>query len=190
MKYQPINNVYQVIGGYNQSEGADTGMHKLWRCLGRLRSPDTVVSFREWNSPWDKVANNIVICTGTKPQKIVVIAYSWGAGYGFIKFAKELALRGAKIKAAILCDPIYRGGNFLLWGLAYVPRVPITIPWNVENVYGLRQKMTKLSGHSIIAEDDNLTKIHPFIERRRGHTYMDEDPEFHKMVFDLVGIDP
>jgi hypothetical protein len=121
---------------------------------------------------------------------IGVYAYSWGAGYGATKFAKELRRLGMQIQTMVLCDPVYRSPlvgfrwrSLLSRGSVFAPTV--YIPENVGEVFSFHQTYDRPQGHNIVAKS-NRTQLHQPQELIRAHTTMDDAQEFHAKAFEVA----
>ncbi len=182
-----VNRWEIVIGGYRQHEGDPTGPLLLWSELLSLCSPTTQVVFREWNAPWDRLAD-VIHRTSVSHPTIRIYAYSWGCGYGFLRLAKELKRRGLKVDVAVLCDPVYHSHLLLFRWLAFIPGMTLWVPSNVHEVRGVAQSQSCLRGHRVKAVDPKATRVHQFVRLHRDHTWMDDSPLFHSMCLTAAGV--
>jgi hypothetical protein len=176
------------IGGYRQHEGRMHGALRLWQLLGPLRRPDTVVSYRAWNANWREIAETIFLASDGGEPIIRVYAYSWGAGYGFIRLAKELRDRGIGIKCAVLSDPVYRSPLISLRWLALFHWNRITVPSTVGEVWWFRQTLSRLQAHGLRPEAGASTIIHEPVTLVRHHYYMDDAPAWHAKCCEVAGM--
>lgn len=205
MSLVPITNFLQIIPGYLQNrsqsnQGLPTLAHELVLDLNFTGLAQ--VELDEWNTDWSVQAEWIYRLAIPQDSQVVVIAYSWGAGFGFTRLAQELRDRGILIQHAILSDPVFHlgprwfhtvAGLFLAqmrayypysrctqklcdWGLL-PPRPTIKVPDNVLAVDYFIQRNSPLRGHELVAEG-----AHTVINRHpidyRTHTNMDDCPEF------------
>ncbi len=174
--------------GHLQSGASQSGMEDLHFEVTRKFAGEavTVLHPRRWNSALpvllDMLARHGI-------RSVVLIGYSWGAGYACMRFAKLAPDRGIRIPLALLCDPVYRP----TWMPRWVPanplniysldrRTKIRIPPAVRRVAWVRQSHSIPSGHDLVA-----TVPHQVIEPGRhlgGYTHLtiDESPEWFSLV--------
>jgi hypothetical protein len=188
-----IDAFHVCISGFTQRVDRPTGLHDLWLRLGGLyRSPQTVVELRAWNSNFAELAESIKIARGDCSPLIVVYAYSWGAGWGFVQLAKELRHRGLRIASAVLCDPVYRsrwinGRWRSLWPFG---EQTILIPDNVGMVRWLYQRENLPHGHRPVAIDQERTTIaRGLLIEGVEHSSMDDCDQFRELAM-AVANDP
>lgn len=183
-----IHRHHVCITGFLQSHASsNAGLVDVWRRLDieHGRDPQTLVSLRSWKDNWDDFAELFFrFRNGTDPD-IRVYAYSWGAGFGAIQFAKALQSRGLKIRSMVLSDPVYFSRLISTRWLAMIQEVPflkwsprIVVPSNVERVTYFRQSKNRPAGHELIAEDSEKTKIEPAQFLSYDHQHMDDSFEF------------
>jgi hypothetical protein len=177
-----IHHWHIVIGGYRQHEGKPTGMVRLWQTLHeRHARPGTCVELRAWNDQWRLLAELIWrLRPDDEPPQVKVYAYSWGAGCGAMRLARELRLRGIAVAAMVLSDPVYRSRSFLTRWLALWPCAAIVVPANVRLVRWFRQEISVPAGHVLRAAERERTHIAPPIWAEVGHQYMDDWRPFHR----------
>lgn len=203
----PIKTCIIPIMGFTQTIGRNVGMIKLWRQLRDMTSEDRFIERpQRWCSNWADTADFIhgISQNGEKKPTICVAAYSWGAGWGFIRLAKELKKRGLRIDKAVLCDPVYRSPLLPFGWLTRIrslinsgPLAPrIVIPSNVENVWYFYQRQNKPRAHRLVPQKEGYPVLHPGIEARpnegleageldASHAFMDDQPEFIGKVIEL-----
>jgi len=95
-----------VVSGFTQRRaGEGNGSAELAAKLRRWSAPRRQVRLMEWNEDpvgWaDYVAD-------AAAGRIMVCAYSYGAGWWFRRFAARLAKHGHRIETAVLCDAVRR----------------------------------------------------------------------------------
>lgn len=175
------------ISGFRQDEGEPNGMFRLWLKLHEIASPATHVTLREWDTDWNEQAALIAETSvnGLGPR-VLVCAYSWGAGHGLLRFAEALRPTGIKIEEAVLADPVYRSRLLSTRWLAFCRWPKIVIPSNVRRVRWTRQRVDYPRGHRLVAEDPGRTTILNPVEVHRGHCWMDDAPEFHRMALEVA----
>lgn len=167
--------VVYVVPGFLQTAGSRSGLIDLWGDLHREHAaPDCRVELRPWATDWGSEAE-LVHRTSEPDARIVVVAFSWGAGFGFVQFAKALRRRGRRIKGAALIDPVYRHWYRLGNWRAFFPRIPIRIPSNVDRVRWWRQQQSEPRGHNLAAAS-KLTAIEPPIWIQVDHVHADDHP--------------
>ena len=179
------------ITGFLQRLYTPNGVERLWMKLRENEGPNCCVSLLPWDTDWRGFAEH-VLRTGPPYQstiEIKVAAYSWGAGYGFIKLAQQLNKRGIGIKTAVLSDPVYRN-VWALWRSLWSPILgepKIYIPSNVDEVYYFRQREFRPYGCQCVAEDMDCTKIVDCGLLQAPHIWMDEAEPFHRKAIEKLG---
>jgi len=171
-----------IRSGFRQHRG--NSANGCVNILGRLGTQyggnGNRIELQEWDDSPSHTADYIYRLSDPKnPPQVALFGYSWGCGYGVVRLAKELRRKQINVRYAVLCDPVYHG---LARWRALIPRglfsrVRIVIPSNVEEVFWLRQKISKPAGHDIVRES-RYTTIHPPQVLQVRHTEMDNAPEF------------
>lgn len=170
-----------VIPGFTQTRGTRTRLIDLWADFhAEYAGPSAVVQLQPWCSDWASEAEFIARSSRTYPR-IFVVAYSWGAGYGFVQLAKHLADRGLDVLRAWLIDPVYRHRYWLGQWRAFVPSVPITVPANVKRVSWWRQDKSYPKGHDLRAAAQS-THVEDPHWLNVGHVHMDD----HRPTLNLI----
>lgn len=176
------------IMGFRERTLHETGIERAWKALRPLTSHDVfLVTPYEWDEDVTGLANFIRRNSDTLPE-VMVIAYSWGCGQGFIDFAREAACLNLQISIAVLCDPVYRSRFLPTWipanPMSVLPicRPTITVPCSVRRVAWVRQCVDIPSGHDLVAEDPQLTRIGLGKYLKVGHTRIDDSPEFQELA--------
>lgn len=174
------------ITGFRQSVARPTGLERLWSALRQFSAPDCVVSTPlPWNADMRGLAAFVARNTNG-PARVLLVAYSWGAGVGAINFACEAWRIGVEIPLAVLCDPVYRSPLLPTWmpinplSLTSAPR--IEVPPSVAEVRWLRQQQDSPRGHDLVAELPAETKIRPPVWVNAKHGDIDESAEFHHIA--------
>jgi hypothetical protein len=181
-----------TISGFQQSLRRPTGLETLWKDLRRMSSERCVVTTPlPWDTDWSAIAE-FVKRNAAPMREVVVNAYSWGAGWGFVNLAKRLGevtrledgstLGPINIDHAVLADPVYRSPWLPTWLPANplsMTRLPhITVPRNVRGVSWFRQTQCRPCGHNLVAEDAKATAIEEPEVLRCRHEDMDDREEF------------
>ncbi|MBA2411078.1 MAG: hypothetical protein H0V62_15395 [Gammaproteobacteria bacterium] len=83
---------HHVIGGFRQGRRTPNGNETLWIKLRQLSNRDTSVQMWDWDTDWDAIAA-FVLRTSRPDPAIYVYGYSWGGGWGFVRFAAGLRAR-------------------------------------------------------------------------------------------------
>lgn len=164
-----------------------TGIEKLWLEARDQSGPGVCVQYREWDDDPDGMAN--LIWRNSPPDVTINdYDYSYGGGWGFTQFARALLRRGLRIATAVMCDPVYCPPLAIMRWRSLVNRGPlapkIVIPRNVDRIVWFRQKQDKPQGHSIICEGP--TKVLGPYWLDAGHSYMDEQKEFHDAALHVI----
>ena len=180
-----FNRWIYVIPGFTQTRGTRTRLIDLWARLHSTKSNHTTtVQLQPWKSDWKSEAEFISRLSVERPR-IFIVAYSWGAGYGFIQLARQLAKRGIEIARAWLLDPVYRHPYWLGQWRAFVPGIPIVIPENVRRVTWWRQEQSWPRGHELRAISPK-TRIDEPHYVRVDHVHMDDHrPTLHQIALEL-----
>lgn len=161
-----IRNFIYVIGGFTQKTGSDTGLMRLWARLFKWRAKNydhafTFLMPREWDDATKEMAELVKrhAIRDANPG-IIIVGYSWGAGYGSIQLAKSLAKKKRTVDLMLLIDPVYRSKLPLIFRLlAYTTWFGIKIPPNVLKVAVWRQNNNGPRGTKIKLEDKSKTII-------------------------------
>lgn len=175
-----------TIGGFTETPGQETGMHGVYRQVVlpyEDRRDITVDAIRQWKADWKDIAAAAKI---DGISEAVIIAYSWGAGWGAQRLAEFLSRHNIPVSLMILCDPVYRptwlpscGFANLLGFRALIPNsARIKIPENVINVAGVRQNKNRPSGHPLLFRGKKL--LLPLVNSK--HTAIDSSPEWSECV--------
>lgn len=141
-----------VIAGFSQKLGEAVGMSALYWMLREKysTSPRNFVIEQTWDGDMEQLARKLARnCarhhrSGTPKLKLVVVAYSWGAGRGLTMLAKHLQKLGMWIDFAFLVDAVpKRPGWFLsprqLYALTRIgkfrvpPNVRVARAWRTLN---------------------------------------------------------
>jgi len=181
-----------AISGFTERLGDPNGTLSLWGKLRSLAGPHASVQLLRWCDDWSQIAEWIWRCRRDEaPPQIAVFAYSWGAGWGAMRLARELAERGLAIEQMVLSDPVYRGPGVLgyafrwrsligsHWPVLGALAPTIRVPANVRRVTWFRQEVSIPSGHALLADDAAQTEIEPARLAWRNHTKMDDLLAFH-----------
>ncbi|MGE9270706.1 MAG: hypothetical protein ACQKBU_07870 [Verrucomicrobiales bacterium] len=174
------------ISGFTEDLGKHTGTIALWRKLRRFSSEEVCVQTpRVWNDDWNDIA--AMIHRESAPEtRILVCAYSWGAGHGFIKLARALHRFDRRIETAVLCDPVYRSHTIFGRWLAMVPGLKIRVPENVDDVFWLRQRNDRPSGHQPVGRDREINEAPhiyaPVNVRHARHGTIDDSLAYHRLA--------
>jgi pimeloyl-ACP methyl ester carboxylesterase len=176
-----------IFQGFTESDERPTGMEDLYFSVIRQFAGPYVTTYqpRRWNSCTTALAHQLV---RQRIHDVIVVAYSWGAGYAAMKFAKVGRQFGIRIPLALLCDPVYRP----TWMPAWLPANPLNIysldrrskiklPTTIRRIAGVRQQLTIPHGHEVVRTDPNQIvpqlKVLPY-----SHTGIDESPEWFALV--------
>jgi len=166
--YRFIRNFVYLIGGRAQKTGADTGIMRLWAMLFRWRAEArsrgdafTFIMPREWNDSVREMAALLQRhSVPARDRRVIIAGYSWGAGFGAPRLAREVKRAGAIVDLLILIDPIYRSKLPLAFRLlAFTTWFGIRIPANVKEVLIYRQRRDALKGTRVRLDDRHRTRI-------------------------------
>ena len=178
--------VFVPIMGFTQDTSRVTGIEKIWRELRLRSSAETwVLPPQVWDADWVALAN-LIRNNARQDAEVVVVAYSWGAGHGFVTLAKELDKHGIGIRRAILADPVHRSTRTLLRWRSLVNRGPlaptIKIPRNVGSVFWTRQNRNKPQAHDL----SGAGMIFDPVVVDCDHDQMDDCDEFRNLVMEAT----
>ena len=164
-----------VATGFLQNSGTRTRLIQLWSDLyTEYGGNGHLIKLLPWSADW-KAEAELYNRTSTPDAKIVMLAYSWGAGKGFVEFGNALHKRGRKLDVACLIDPVYRHKYWLGNWRAFVPGIPILIPESVGVVHHWYQQQSWPRGHKLIASSQD-TKIDSRDVVKADHGHMDDHP--------------
>lgn len=181
-----------TISGFSENYDNPTGSEELWRKLRKYSKPDIcVVSPRTWKENWEAFAKFVSRNTELD-TKILVFAYSWGCGHGFISLANELKKVNRNIEVAILADPVYRS----TWVPTWAPINPLSlinkrfapkiwVPENVILVASFYQRLNKPQAHTLLPLSIN-TKIIPRVKLEVPHGLMDDHSSYHELCLNTL----
>lgn len=181
-----MNHVF-VVSGYTQKRWScakDAGSVALYRMLRSIAAPRTAVYLREWDDDprgWAR----LVVRDKTPEGRVIVCAYSYGGGWWFDHFARELFDAGVPVDVAVLCDPVYREKHWWLRWRAFFAQSQ-RIPENVRRVAHFTQHRTEPGGDRLIA-DPAATDYHGPYVLPYTHTRMDNAVEYHSRATREVG---
>ena len=185
-----------VISGFTQNVDRMTGLMRLMLHMGaEHRGPDTTVELRRWCDDWDALAEFIHLQRNGEAPRVFIYAYSYGAGWGFVRLARELQERGILVAAAVLSDPVYRSPYLSGRWRSVAPfwRPTIKIPSNVGTVWSYRQdskpwwQIWEPRGHDVKADDPKATRsIQVYNIPDVSHAYMDDLPLFHEQSLEVA----
>lgn len=186
----PVTHAVYIIPGFKQHYGSRTLLWHLWRSLeGQLNQPYQTVQVRLWDNDWRNEAKFVAMSSKgcpTRDLKVIIVGYSWGAGWGAIQFAKRLAKHSIGVRKMCLIDPVYR--HWYPWGnwRAYFPDIPITIPSNVDSVTWWRQTAECLRGHKIRRSSPNTELCEAGVFESVLHRQMDDKASVIQDCYDII----
>jgi len=178
-----------TIGGFTETVDESTGMQ--WAYQAHIRRYDNhedidVEPVRPWKSKWKRIAKRAAL---DGVDDVVIVAYSWGAGWGAQVLAEELLRLGVRVPLVVLCDPVYRPKWLPTWMSANVfgfraltPNLTaIKVPYGVGRVVGVRQntKWQMLKGHKLSHRGQ---KFHLPLVRGAKHSDIDSSPQWFRLV--------
>ena len=163
-----VKSAIVFINGFRQNVAPGVGLQSLYFEATRLwfdRRRDLVIH-RTWDSDPEESAGLVL---SHEPEKIFVVGYSYGCGWGLTKLAAELGPVGRAIDAAFLIDPVTRytvqKWRSLGW-FASKQNLTYFAPVNVKRVFSWRQVnaggLTEPVGHRVVGYGPE-TVVHPEI---------------------------
>jgi hypothetical protein len=179
------------IMGFTEAMDRRTGMERLWSMMRPLGGPNvTVLMPWEWRDDMRALAEFIARNSAGSAPRVFAVAYSWGAGYAFPRFARCCEQLGIPIDVACLCDPVYRSGLLPWWlpvnPLSLLRGRRIKIPASVASVFWVRQMQFPPCGHDLVPVDPEETDIAPAKVLNVPHSRIDDSPAWRAMVMDLA----
>lgn len=176
------------ITGFTESASYPTGVESIWRRTLRPFHADDLIILRPetWGADMRELAIFIARNSSTR-ARVMVVAYSWGAGVGFTSFAWAAHQLGIQIEIACLCDPVFRSRLLPSWLplnlLSLFPIGPsIRIAPSVQRVEWVRQRNSLPAGHDLEAADPQSTQIRRPTILSLPHHLMDESEAFRMLV--------
>jgi hypothetical protein len=141
---------------------------------------------------------------GQRPR-IMLVAYSWGVGFGVTNLLRELRYRDLSVEAAVFSDGVYHLGGPLAhrWGVAQVAAY-LTRPWGRPQIampdnivephwfvqdrrnFRLHERMSWLRGHELVWESNGEALPNRIEVVGTLHRWMDEYPKFKAKVIDVA----
>jgi len=180
-----------TIGGFTETARDSTGLEDVHRCVIKPyanRHDVEVQPVRPWKDDWKGLARR---AHRDDVQEVVIIAYSWGAGWGAQRFARELRRHWIKVRLMLLCDPVYRPLWLPSWGFANLlgfralikDSATIEVPDNVRDLRGLRQDNKSPRGHA--CRWGGRKVVFPKVANAT-HTNIDSSPAWEALVGDAL----
>lgn len=189
---RPFRVRHLCISGFLTDRGDLSGLEMLWRKLWNEYQcyDDVLVEYLPWSTCWECVAEQIFKFRPADSDKLEVYVYchSYGGGWGFRQLAKYLAVRGIKIRCAVLCDAVYRGfllGKAFSLTASLLPWPKIKVGPNVDEVYWFYQRASWLCGHEVYCPT-NPEVVHPGIKLWEDHYHIDENQQFQNRVMEVA----
>lgn len=172
------------IAGFTQDESSNGNIELHEKLLAALDdySPLSVrVRYRRHNENWKAIALNYHYMRRryyNEPFIIQVNAYSYGAGHGLTRLAKQLQRYNIKVNIANICDGVYYHWHPLGWWRALIGNSRIKLPNNVEKFHAFYQRKNTPHGRPL---DYNpaMTQALSWTELFVEHEWMDDDLEWH-----------
>lgn len=177
------------IMGFRESRSNRTGMERVWSELRRYASPQTcVVTPWEWSDDMAELRDFILRNSSGMAPRVMVVAYSWGAGVGAVGLAWRCWEAGIDIDTACLADPVYRSKILPTW-LPFNPlsltRIPkIGVPPSIKAVRWVRQRNSRPAGHDLYAVLPTETRIEEPVMVDAPHRFADESREYLSMCLE------
>jgi hypothetical protein len=156
--------------------------------------PNQRVFYLRWCESWRRYATFFQsLGNRTGGLRVLVYAYSWGAGWGCMKLARCLRKLGITIEYAVLSDPVFRHPCIFCRWQAFLPFRRIRLPDNLRVVTWYRQRQSAPMGHNLVSRQwkrkgciHRATIIHGPYTLAYDHTEMDDAPKFHERAIDIA----
>jgi pimeloyl-ACP methyl ester carboxylesterase len=173
------------FSGFTEKRKNARGIEDIWaKVLLPLATRQVVIYSPEVWSQNPKVLLSEMRRVGIR--RVMLIGYSWGAGYGCINFARHARNFGVEIPHACFCDPVYRSRLLPHWlplnPLSLLRGQRILVPPAIQQVRWVKQETDIPGGNTLIPEDPFHTLIHNPIVLNTTHARIDE----HYHWVDLV----
>lgn len=173
-----------MIRGFTEDDSESTGTEDVFFDIVRKFANDDVTTFHplNWNHDFDSMVR---ILDRYCIDKLILIGYSWGAGYGCVKLAKKLRKTKVNIISCLMCDPVYRPSWIPAW-MGILPFLQslntsrrIKIPTNIKKTRWVRQFLSIPRGHDLDGFNISRAKVLQY-----SHAAIDSSPEWRAMVKD------
>jgi hypothetical protein len=179
-----------IISGFTQSDKNWNGCHELREIvlseLDRYSGLSVRPRLYRWNENFAHIARQIHLRRlryHREPFGVICFAYSFGAGNGLVKLAKQLKRYGIEIDTAVLSDGVYHSWlPTSLWFLelrALLGLSRIRIPPSVQKVIAFHQEVSRPMGKLPIASPVQLNVERDWRQLELPHVEMDDALEFH-----------
>jgi hypothetical protein len=213
MARRPIRNWIQFIPGYMQTQGQiDQGIPGMWHQFFQTFRRRACVQIHPWHTNWPDVAEQIFRASqnGELPR-IMLVAYSWGVGYGAVRFLRELRDRGLHVEAGVFSDGVYHLGgpwchrfgcsqvaayvNRLSSRWPFYVRPKVRMPDNLSEThwfvqassnFQLGDRKTWLRGHRLVWEHNGQELPGKVEVKGVRHSFMDEQPQFRERAMEVA----
>lgn len=189
--------LHVCISGFTQGPGREgVGVFRLSEALiaqGHGADVRRRVWFLRWCEDWRRWAQHVELISLLHGERVEVAcyAYSWGAGWGAMQFARQLRRLGIAVRFMVLSDPVYRSRwlsfrwrSLMRRDVPIIGAPSIRVPQNVGRVVSFYQTINRPQAHRLIADD--ATEIVPPVKLWRAHEAMDHAPEFHAAALDAA----
>lgn len=178
-----------IISGFTQRDGEWNGCHELREIILAETDDYSALSVRprlyRWNDPWKHIARQMHLERlryKHEPFGVVVFAYSFGAGNGLVRLAKQLKRYGIGIEAAVVSDGVFH--SWLppeLWFLearALLGLARIRLPPSIARLIAFHQTVSRPMGLRPKASESQLSNA-DWRQLEYPHVEMDDAPEWH-----------
>lgn len=184
-----MTRIFPITGAF-QDEADQTGLHSIRQDI--LRPLEAmgidVEPVRPWKEDWEKLATR---CALDGVVDVIIIAYSWGAGWAAQRLSRALESFGICVTVQVLMDPVYRPLWIPAWGPANIfgfralmpGAATIAVPDNVQLVLGIRQASSLPMGHAI---RHHGRKFHLPLVHHANHSNIDEHPRAKECAFTAI----
>lgn len=176
-----------MFTGFTESERKQSGFEKVFFEIVRnfTNGKITIYHPRTWTTNVDNLLRQLY---DNGISEVAILCYSHGQ-HAAMDFGRKADKYGVKIRLLLTCDAVYRPSWLPRWNWlqplairAVVGTPKIKVPHTVSEVHSVIQRVQKPCGHTLVAEDDKATLIHPPLELTYAHTRIDEAPEWWDLV--------
>ena len=171
--------------GFTEDRSKRTGQEILW--AEELRAFSCSEVSVAWPSEWNAdPEDEVYFLKRNGIQRIVLIGYSYGGGYGVQKLADLAIKEGLEVPLMLLCDPVYRPKWLPGWKWLHSPRslfpdgAEIKVNPKVGRVSYVRQEISLPRAHKVSLSPG--TVLGRALTLEALHTEIDEAPEWRYMV--------
>lgn len=174
------------ISGFSQRNRDVIGMRSHW--VKDLRPLSSSKVFVHPPVAWHTCPKDILgTIEDVEAHIVIIVAYSWGCGYGATRLAEAAVHRGKTVALVTSCDGVWRNTAARVFGWMFAPFALTTLPKikfpkEVRRIVGVRQSSVIPAGHKIMKGDDEV-KVEWL---NTTHNAIDEHPEWRRISREAI----